>query len=59
MTKFAKTWILILAVGLVAGLVGVIESGWQSPGDTIGASVWLVLALCVALMIRRESRNRL
>ena len=57
MTKAAKIWILILTVGLVAGLIGVIENGWQNPGDTIGVSVWLVLALCVALMIR-ESRKR-
>ena len=57
MSKVTKTWILILVAGLVAGVVGVIKYGWQNPGDTIGALVWLVLALSVVTMIRRESRN--
>lgn len=57
MTKTAKMWLLILAAGLVAGIVGIIQYGWQRPGDTIGATVWIVLALSVAVMIRRESRS--
>ena len=57
MSKTAKTWILILAAGLVAGVLGIIEYGWQHPADTIGAAAWFVLALSVALMIRRESRS--
>jgi serine/threonine protein kinase len=48
---------LLLVAGLLAGVVGVIKYGWQNPGDTIGAAVWLVLALSVVTMIRRESRN--
>jgi len=60
MSKAARFWILILIVGLVAGVTGVIEYGWQQPGDTIGAAVWIALALSVVLMIRRDSRkNRL
>ena len=57
MNKTAKMWILILAAGLVAGILGIIQYGWQHPGDTIGAAVWIVLALSVAVMIRRESRS--
>jgi hypothetical protein len=57
MSKTAKMWILILAAGLVAGILGIIQYGWQHPGDTIGAAVWIVLALSVAVMIRRESRS--
>jgi hypothetical protein len=58
MSKSAKAWILILIAGLVAVVVGVIQHGWQYPADAIGATVWVVLALSVVLMIRRESRNR-
>lgn len=57
MSKTAKTWILILAAGLVAGVLGIIQYGSQHPRDTIGAAVWIVLALSVAVMIRRESRS--
>lgn len=58
MSKAARVWILILGAGLVAGVVGVIKNGWQHPGDTIGATVWLALALSTGLTIRRQSRNR-
>jgi len=58
MSKSAKAWILILAAGLVGGVVGIAKYGWQYPADAIGVTVWLVLVLSVVLMIRRESRNR-
>jgi len=35
MSKAAKTWILILAAGLLAGVLGIIEYGWQHPVDTV------------------------
>ena len=50
MSKAARAWILILGAGLVAGLVGVVQNGWQQPGDTIGATVWFALALSTALI---------
>jgi hypothetical protein len=57
MSKTSKMWILILAAGLVAGVLGIVQYGWQRPGDTIGAAVWTILALSVAVMIRRELRS--
>jgi hypothetical protein len=58
MSKAARVWILILGAGLVAGVAGITQDGWQHPGDTIGATVWLALALSTALTIRCQSRNR-
>ncbi|HXW92149.1 MAG TPA: hypothetical protein VEK33_16485 [Terriglobales bacterium] len=45
MRKAASVWSLILGAGLVADVVGVIRSGWQHPGDTIAATVWLALII--------------
>jgi hypothetical protein len=58
MNKSARVLIVILAAGLVAGVAGVVEHGWQQPGDTIGASVWLLVAILFMLSIRRKSPRR-
>jgi hypothetical protein len=58
MNKTAKVLLVILSAGLVAGVAGVVEHGWQHPGDTIGAAVWLAVAFLFALEIRRESSDR-
>jgi peptidoglycan/LPS O-acetylase OafA/YrhL len=58
MNKSARVLIVILVAGLVAGLAGVVEHGWQHPGDTIGAAVWLLLAMLFVLAIRHKSPGR-
>jgi hypothetical protein len=42
---------------MIVGIKSPFQYGWQHPGDTIGAAVWIVLALSVAVMIRRETRS--
>jgi uncharacterized ion transporter superfamily protein YfcC len=56
--KTAKVLMIILIAGLVAGVAGVVERGWQHPGDTIGAAVWLGMAVLFVLEIRRGSSRR-
>ena len=58
MNKSARVLIVILVAGLVAGVVGVVEHGWQHPGDTIGAAVWLLLAMLFVVAIRHKSPGR-
>lgn len=55
--KSARVLIVILTAGLVAGVAGLAEHGWQHPADTIGAAVWLVLAILFVLVIRHELRG--
>ena len=54
--KVARAWIVILAVGLALGLFGLLEKGWQHPGDTIVLAVWTILAVCVIVFVRRQSQ---
>ena len=58
MNKSARVLIVILVAGLVAGAAGVVEDGWQHPGDTIGAAVWLLLATLFVLAIRHKAPRR-
>jgi len=58
MNKTARVLMVILIAGLVAGVAGVVEHGWQHPGDTIGAAVWLAVAMLFVLAIRHESSGR-
>jgi peptidoglycan/LPS O-acetylase OafA/YrhL len=58
MNKSARVLIVILAAGLVAGIAGLVEHGWQHPGDTIGAAVWLLVAMLFVLAIRHKSPRR-
>ena len=58
MNKTAKILVIILIAGFVAGVAGVVEHGWQHPGDTIGAAVWLGVAILLVLAIRHESSGR-
>jgi hypothetical protein len=53
--KTAKVLMIILIAGLVAGAAGVVEHGWQHPADTIGAAVWLGIAMLFVLEIRRSN----
>lgn len=55
-SKVARIWGLVLAAGLVAGLLGVWEDGWQT-GDTIGLIVWSILLFCVLSVVRKETRT--
>jgi uncharacterized ion transporter superfamily protein YfcC len=55
-TRATKAWILILAAGLVSGLLGVAEYGWNI-GDTIGFAFWIALAICVAIIVRRDNKT--
>jgi hypothetical protein len=55
-SKVARMWGLILAAGLVAGLLGVWENGWQM-GDTIGLIVWFILLFCVVSVVRKEKQT--
>ena len=48
---------IILVAGLVAGVAGVFEHGWQHPADTIGAAVWLGIAMLFVLEIRRSNAD--
>jgi type IV secretory pathway TrbD component len=57
MNKSARVLIVILAAGLVAGIAGFVEHGWQH-GDTIGAAVWLLVAMLFVLAIRHKSPRR-
>ena len=54
----ARVLIVILVAGLVAGVTGVVEHGWQHPGDTIGAAFWLLLAILFVSAIRHKSPGR-
>jgi len=56
LTRLMKVWIFVLAIGLFSGLVGVVENGWNE-GDSIGLAFWVVLAVCVAVIIRQDSRK--
>jgi hypothetical protein len=58
MNKTARVLIVVLVAGLVAGVAGVVEHGWQHPGDTIGATVWLLVAVLFVLSIRQKSPGR-
>jgi peptidoglycan/LPS O-acetylase OafA/YrhL len=58
MNKSARVLIVILIAGLVAGVAGVVEHGWQHPGDTIGTAVWLLLAMLFVLAILHKSPGR-
>lgn len=55
--KTAKILMIILIAGLVAGVVGVVEQGWQHPADTIGAAVWLVITMLFVWEIRHSKAN--
>jgi len=55
--KTAKVLMIILVAGLVAGVAGVFEHGWQHPADTIGAAVWLGIAMLFVLEIRRSNAD--
>jgi hypothetical protein len=55
-SKAARMWVLVLAAGLVAGLLGVWEDGWRT-GDTIGLIVWFILLFCVSSVVRKEKRS--
>jgi uncharacterized membrane protein len=55
-SKFARAWIVILAVGLAMGLLGVLDKGWQHPADSIGIGVWTILAVCVIVIVRRQNQ---
>ena len=48
---------IILIAGLVAGVAGVVEHGWQHPADTIGAAVWLGIAMLFVLEIRHSKTD--
>jgi hypothetical protein len=52
-----KLWVLILAIGLVSGVVGVIKDGWDI-GASIGSFVWAALATCVGVLIWRENKSK-
>lgn len=54
--KTAKVLMIILIAGLVAGVAGVVEHGWQHP-DTIGGAVWLGIAILFVLEIRRSNAD--
>jgi len=54
-SKSSRLWIAVLVAGLFCGVVGIWKDGWRSPADSIGLAVWLLLALCIALVIRREN----
>jgi hypothetical protein len=55
-SKVARMWGLVLAAGLVAGLLRVWEDGWRT-GDTIGLIVWFILLFCVLSVVRKEKRT--
>jgi hypothetical protein len=57
MNKTAKVLMIILIAGLVAGVAGVVEHGWQHPADTIGAAVWLGIATLFVLEIRHSKAD--
>jgi len=56
LTRSSKLWLVILAAGVLAGILGVIEDG-GSIGYLIGLAEWLLLALLVGMFIRRENRR--
>jgi hypothetical protein len=55
-SKSSKLWVAILAAGLFSGVLGVVEYGWNR-GDSIGFAVWLLLAVFVGIVIRRDNRT--
>jgi hypothetical protein len=55
-SKSSRIWILILGIGLFGGLSGAVENGW-SEGDSIGLTVWCVLAIYIGVIIWRENRT--
>ena len=55
MSKSARLFSLVLAGGLVTGLVGVWQDGW-SIGDTIGFTFWGMLLIGLIMLVRRENR---
>ena len=55
--KTAKVLLIILMAGLVAGVAGVVEHGWQHPADTIGVAVWLGIAMLFLCEIRHSKAD--
>jgi uncharacterized ion transporter superfamily protein YfcC len=55
--KTAKVLLIILIAGLVAGVAGVVEHGWQHPADTIGATVWLGIVMLFVWEIRQSKAD--
>jgi type IV secretory pathway TrbD component len=55
--KTARVLMIILVAGLVAGVVGVVEHGWQHPADTIGAAVWLGIAMLFVWELRHSKAD--
>jgi hypothetical protein len=53
-SKFVRSWFVVLAAGLVAGMLGVWEDGWHTVFP--GIVVWFVLLCCVLLVLRKENR---
>jgi hypothetical protein len=53
-SKSAKLFGVVLAAGLVGGLIGVGQEGWNI-GDTVGLTVWSVLLICWIIWVKKEN----
>ena len=54
-SKGIRLWLAILVVGLLAGLLGIWQEGWNI-GDVFGFAGWLTVAALVLIAIPNENR---